>query len=37
MLLRLCASFCRVVHLLRSVPTILCRVAIGKFDQAVRN
>jgi hypothetical protein len=36
MLLRLCASFCRVVHLLRSVPTILCRDAIGKFDQAVR-
>ena len=36
MLLRLCASFCRVVHLLRSVPTIFCRDAIGRFDQAVR-
>ena len=36
LLLRLCASFCRVVHLLRGVPTVFCHEAISEFDQAVR-
>ena len=36
MLLRLCASFCRVVHLLRGVPIIFCTAAMQEFDAAVR-
>ena len=36
MLLRLCASFCRVVHLLRAVPTPYAREAIAEFDSAVQ-
>ncbi len=35
MLIRLCASFCRVVHLLRAVPTPFARQAIAEFDSAV--
>ena len=34
MLLRLCASFCRVVHLLRGVPIIFCTEAMQEFDTA---
>ena len=36
LLLRLCASFCRVVHLLRSVPTLYASQAIVEFDAAVQ-
>ena len=36
MLIRLCASFCRVVHLLRAVPTCLAEQAIAEFDRAVQ-
>ena len=36
MLLQLCASFCRVVHLLRGVPIIFCTEAMQEFDAAVR-
>ena len=36
MLIRLCASFCRVVHLLRAVPTPFARHAIGVFDREVQ-
>jgi len=36
MLLRLCASYCRVVHLLRAVPTPYAREAIAEFDSAVQ-
>jgi len=36
MLLRLCASFCRVVHLLRAVPTPFAHEAIAEFDSAVQ-
>ncbi len=36
MLFRLCASFCRVVHLLRAVPTPYAREAIAEFDSAVQ-
>ncbi len=35
MLIRLCASFCRVVHLLRAVPTPFARQAIDVFDREV--
>ena len=35
MLIRLCASYCRVVHLLRAVPTLHAGQAIAKFDSAV--
>ena len=36
MLIRLCASFCRVVHLLRAVPTPFARRASADFDSAVQ-
>ena len=36
MLIRLCASFCRVVHLLRAVPTLFAKRAIAEFDNAVQ-
>ena len=36
LLIRLCASFCRVVHLLRAVPTPFARHAMGEFDRAVQ-
>jgi hypothetical protein len=36
MLLRLCASYCRVVHLLRAVPPSYARAAIAEFDCAVQ-
>jgi len=36
MLIRLCASYCRVVHLLRAVPTLYAQQAIAVFDAAVQ-
>ncbi len=36
LLIRLYASFCRVVHLLGAVPTSFARHAIGEFDRAVQ-
>ncbi len=36
MLLRLCASFCRVVDLLRAMPTPYAHEAIAEFDSAVQ-
>ena len=36
MLIRLCASFCRVVHLLRAVPTPFARQAVDVFDREVQ-
>jgi hypothetical protein len=36
MLIRLCASYCRVVHLLRAVPPSFARAAIAEFDCAVQ-
>ena len=36
MLLRLCASYCRVVHLLRAVPPSFACAAIADFDCAVQ-
>lgn len=36
MLLRLCASYCRVVHLLRAAPTPYAHVAIVEFDSVVQ-
>jgi hypothetical protein len=36
MLIRLCASYCRVVRLLRAVPTLYAQQAIAVFDAAVQ-
>ena len=36
MLIRLCASYCRVVHLLRAVPPMFAQAAIAEFDCAVQ-
>ena len=36
MLIRLCASFCRVVHLLRAVPPSFAQTAVADFDLAVQ-
>ena len=36
MLIRLCASYCRVVHLLRAVPPAFAHAAIAEFDGAVQ-
>jgi hypothetical protein len=37
MLIRLSVSFCRVVHLMRAVPTPYAHEAIAEFDSAVQN
>jgi hypothetical protein len=36
MLIRLCASYCRVVHLLRAVPPSFAQTAVADFDRAVQ-
>ena len=36
MLIRLCASYCRVVHLLRAVPTLFASKGMAEFDRAVQ-
>jgi hypothetical protein len=35
-LLRLCTSICKVIHLLRTVPTLFCRDALVDFDRKIK-